>query len=757
VETIAHGYHFQAGDPDVAGGRPGQPWVWSDPRTGTHLPLSYRRWPGTWHPDDLGISRWQMAAQFGGFLPGGGPGSPANLTQGSGEAGGEANFPPAKDRSQITGPLLIDCMLCHHTHGSGYSPFEWTAQIKQENFAYAPVAAMGLAVVTGSLRRLKDDFDPAADGAADQLPQVRYEASRFRSDGRVLFNLVRKPENNACYYCHTHTTADAVKGQRWLHDEDVHLRAGMACVDCHRNGLDHATVRGYTGEVHSAGPAAAALSCRGCHLGSAEAEGPTPLASSLTMAGKLGAPRPLHRGIPPLHFEKMECTACHSGPLPGEPQRQLLSAVHHLGDPIKWTGTESPAIEAAVQLRLTAGDDGTGGYAPHRSLWPAYWGVRRADGQITPLPPDQAAGWLRRPLKVRQDFNQEVGEVKLSLAQRRELLGEERAKLDESQWTVAEKEQLRTREEALRQEQIRDRLTQGLAAIQAELPSGQAVFVSGGQIHMWFDDQVVTTATESLSDPAAPYLWPIAHNVRPATQALGAKSCTECHSDDAKFFPQTLVGIGVVPGQDVAQIPLPEPLDGDAPRMAAWNQLMQGRAAFKWFSVFAVGAAGLLLLGSVLNWSWEQATAAGEPRPWTARVGYAAFFASIAVMGLTSFGSLAQGHEMHGWALLAHVSLAGAFVVFLAVVAYYYLPRSSPGPGRCSVVHDGPFVRGTAILMVAACFTTAAVIIPGMFPWLGTEQMLSAIAVHRFAGLAALLFTATHALALIVSGRPRGT
>ncbi|MHC4325830.1 MAG: hypothetical protein ACYSUX_16290, partial [Planctomycetota bacterium] len=32
------------------------------------------------------------------------------------------------------------------------------------------------------------------------------------------------------------------------------------------------------------------------------------------------------------------------------------------------------------------------------------------------------------------------------------------------------------------------------------------------------------------------YLWPIAHNVRPAAQALGVRYCTDCHATDAPFF-----------------------------------------------------------------------------------------------------------------------------------------------------------------------------------------------------------------------------
>jgi hypothetical protein len=31
-------------------------------------------------------------------------------------------------------------------------------------------------------------------------------------------------------------------------------------------------------------------------------------------------------------------------------------------------------------------------------------------------------------------------------------------------------------------------------------------------------------------------MWPIAHNVRPAAQSLGARACEDCHSPEAPFF-----------------------------------------------------------------------------------------------------------------------------------------------------------------------------------------------------------------------------
>jgi hypothetical protein len=35
---------------------------------------------------------------------------------------------------------------------------------------------------------------------------------------------------------------------------------------------------------------------------------------------------------------------------------------------------------------------------------------------------------------------------------------------------------------------------------------------------------------------AAAYVWPVAHNVRPAAQSLGVGKCTVCHSTSSPFF-----------------------------------------------------------------------------------------------------------------------------------------------------------------------------------------------------------------------------
>ena len=80
---IAHGYHFNAVHQDAASGRPGEPWIWTDVRTGTQIPLSYRGWAGTYDPRDLGISYWDFVLHFGRHLPGGGPGEPPAASEAS--------------------------------------------------------------------------------------------------------------------------------------------------------------------------------------------------------------------------------------------------------------------------------------------------------------------------------------------------------------------------------------------------------------------------------------------------------------------------------------------------------------------------------------------------------------------------------------------------------------------------------------------------------------------------------------------------
>ncbi len=85
-EAISLGHHFNAIQNSTKPGRPGEPWIWTDTRTGTQIPLSYRGWPGTYEPGALGISTWDFVLKFGRHLPGGGPGEQASEAAAAKEA-----------------------------------------------------------------------------------------------------------------------------------------------------------------------------------------------------------------------------------------------------------------------------------------------------------------------------------------------------------------------------------------------------------------------------------------------------------------------------------------------------------------------------------------------------------------------------------------------------------------------------------------------------------------------------------------------
>jgi hypothetical protein len=67
--TIRDGWHFGAMTAAVSG-RPGEPWLQVDPKTGTVLPLSYRRWPGSYDPKAVGLTAWDFTQLFGRSMPG---------------------------------------------------------------------------------------------------------------------------------------------------------------------------------------------------------------------------------------------------------------------------------------------------------------------------------------------------------------------------------------------------------------------------------------------------------------------------------------------------------------------------------------------------------------------------------------------------------------------------------------------------------------------------------------------------------------
>ncbi len=591
-KAIGHGHHFNAMH-ELTLGRRGEPWIWTDARTGTQLPLSYRGWQGTHKPNDLGISTWDFVLKFGRHLPGGGPGEPpsppadeaAAETAADASAAGEEEEKEEDDAKwKLSGELNVDCMICHSNDRS-YSPEVWWEQIEDENFAWAPTAALGLGHVDGEVSRLPDDFDPATADADSRhkLPQTTYASLRTDGENKVFIDVIRKPHDNACYYCHSTRFVGDEAAPDWIHDEDVHLRAGMSCSDCHRNGIEHHTVRGYEGEEHPTGEAVETLSCRGCHMGES-ADG-----------GRLGAPKPLHKGLPPLHFEKLACTTCHSGPRPGEQAMGLQTALAHgLGLPSHEADDIPPGIVAPVFMR-----DGETLY-PHRMMWPAFWGTIK-DESIAPLNPDAAYDALRRTLRVRRGdtFTKMMSEVKLSSDDKTQTLGEERAKVDESEWTDEEKAKTAELEKTKAMETFREKLAAALEALKEIITDegAEPVYVSGGKAFRLAGDGSIEQFDH---DAAEPYSWKLGHDVRPARWSSGIGGCYECHSIGSPIFEGQVTAVGPAPDQTPVTKTMYELAGFDKTMLDAWNQSFQGRPAFKWLGFVSTGAVALILLSYLL-------------------------------------------------------------------------------------------------------------------------------------------------------------
>jgi hypothetical protein len=504
---ISQGWHFNAAQGSVKAGRPGEPWILTDPATHTQIPLSFRGWQGTFKPSDVGISDYDFVTNFARHLPGGGVGEPSKIDAAD----------PRMGRMQITGTLEIDCLICHQSTGRYDHDARFTA-VKGQDFRWAPSIAEGLGTFASfrSAGAMADQWHPGGN-VPSTLPAIRYNRSRFDADNNVLFQVTRRAPANNCYYCHTSETE--LGDARWHSDTDVHLRAGMLCVDCHRNGIDHAIVRGYEGEAADRSVSGAmvdlratilrrdnaaisdddahnlarqqlqselsqvdTLSCRGCH-----------------MSGRLGSPALVHKGMPPVHFEKLSCTACHSGPFPAPGQTIVhTSLAHKLGLPASARGKNTAPV--IIEPVFLYGMDGK--IEPFKMVWPSYW-ARLKDGKITPILPAEAGKAAKFPKQESEDLPRDPYNTKpLADAQ----------------------------------------IQQVLESFPDDPAKGPAVYIAAGKLYRLNNGKLASEENAA----AKPYAWALAHDVRPASQALGARGCADCHSSDSQVYFATITARGPV-------------------------------------------------------------------------------------------------------------------------------------------------------------------------------------------------------------------
>jgi hypothetical protein len=545
---VEGGWHTSATDTRVAPGRPGEPWILVDLKTGTQIPISYRKWPRTWQPADLGLTAWKFQIQFGRHAPG----------------FQEAFLAEVRDdkaaRFMLSGGLDINCLACHSSDPA-LDMSEWATNIEKQNLRWATTAASGMATVSGDCRSLPEDYNNIEEDNGDdpkrQPMRVQYDTWRFNSKKphEVLLPIVANPSNDRCYYCHTNKPIGENAPAKWAMDEDVHIKAGLACTACHRNGNDHKMTRGYEGEP-TLGPVSN-LTCRGCHLGEESAT-----AGSATAGGRLGAPVPQHKGLPTIHLKNLTCTTCHSGPMPtAEAGRLMTSRAHGLGIKAKEHRDDAPPfIQWPVYVR---GDDGRIG--PQKVLWPAFWG--RAPRGVTKMDPHDLSKINITPIDPA---------------------------------VVAQKAGLKDVPLKTWKPLTADQIVEILKTLNADKDAGEAVYVSGGKVWGLDEGGKLTALNPYMDSFAAPAMWPIAHDVRPAMRALGSGGCTDCHSDDSPISFGTVAALSPADLGPDAGPPVVKTMyefQGRDPQvLKSWALSYKFRPVFKVVGFITAGFIGAVLL-----------------------------------------------------------------------------------------------------------------------------------------------------------------
>jgi hypothetical protein len=240
------------------------------------------------------------------------------------------------------------------------------------------------------------------------------------------------------------------------------------------------------------------------------------------------------------------------------------SRAHALGLPRKGRRADAlPLIVEPVFLR-----DSAGVITPYRGFWPSFFGIQRKNGAVDPLPPDKVdpliPGRIRRKSHAARDV-----------------------------WTPFTKE----------------KLTAVLTAVQKKLcggpKGGTAVYICAGRCYFLKNGRLTSVSGGAEAGLCA---WPVAHDVRPAAQALGARDCMSCHAESAPFFFGTVRAQPTLEGRQASFLRA-EMMGVDPRLMKAWAVVIGFRGLM--LAVFVV--SGFVILGMLLHYGLLGLAALASP------------------------------------------------------------------------------------------------------------------------------------------------
>jgi hypothetical protein len=416
-----------------------------------------------------------------------------------------------KARWSETGVIEADCLLCHMPE---YDLKKRNGELANLNFRWAATAGAGFGSVTGKV------------GASEQ-PVVAYDKAKFDASGNVLLHIAPEPRNETCLGCHFKPDWKK-RGAAYSARTDVHIVAGLRCVDCHAAGSRAADPRIRGREVHQFGkgddPSGwvrndldnTVRSCESCHV-----------------EGWRNAPRANHAWLPPLHLEKIACQTCHI------PSRAVKSALVQASD----VYNPAPRITPPPKHIWTF-------YDQDRAFWNHYGELELFTGKDEPTnvtrptlirykskiyPANRVhSAWVGFEEQGKPGLNQLFMKdfFQMWSQHRGDPKGKypELAKItDDNQDGVVE---------VNRPEEIDALLT----ATRAHLVA--TGFPMDGRRLVWVSDsRAYYSSTEHRELPhveheATAYasVYKFSHDVAPAPAALGAGGCTDCHRAGAPFF-----------------------------------------------------------------------------------------------------------------------------------------------------------------------------------------------------------------------------
>ncbi len=297
---ITAGYHFRMGSDvlhDDYGANKDDPWSISDGTCGKFSRMYFLHFPPKHFNGaktiDMGLYTW--ASRCGTCHPGGGPlefdrnGHRLDDYDPRGAESSDGDYYGA--HWDLSGALEADCLFCHL---ETYSYQERYEQIQALNFRWAPTAGAALGKVNGSIAAYLGSLENP-DVETLPLPTVEYNKSLFLPDGRVQLP-IKRPSDRNCLLCHDLSFTEK-HGTTFgdTYSVDVHSKRGIRCIDCHPGGLHHNFAKGDSHELSVRDDLdGTAHTCEECHT-----------------VGHLGAPEMVHKGLPPIHLEKIGCEVCH--------------------------------------------------------------------------------------------------------------------------------------------------------------------------------------------------------------------------------------------------------------------------------------------------------------------------------------------------------------------------------------------------------------------------------------------------------------